>query len=90
MEVIIKKGPFYSVELGKWVKNMKEFDEELDKLRYMSRVEKELRRKSGYNKTPKDEWVEMREEEERKQRAKADRDWEEDLEWREKRNRSGA
>lgn len=90
MHVIKKSGPFFSVELGKWVKDMKEFDEELDKLRYMSRVEKQLRRQSGYNRPPKDEWVEAREKKEAEQRKQADRDWEEDQEWREKRSRSGA
>ena len=90
MEVFIKKGPFYSVELGKWVKNMKEFDEELDKLRYMSRMSKHLARENGYNKTPRDEWVEAREEKEKESQKQADRDWSEDQEWQERARKSGA
>lgn len=70
---IKKNEGFYSLQLGKWVNSQSEFNEELDRLRYLHDLQDEL----GDNRTPKDEWVEQRNEKEKKNLEKVKRDMEE-------------
>ena len=83
-QINVSEGGFFSATLGRHVKDYREFDRELDRTRYMTRMEKHLRRDSGYNKPPEQEWVDAREKKEKKAREKAERDWSESVEWGEK------
>ena len=71
-------GGFFSATVGKYVKDYKDFDRELDRTRYMTRMNRHL---EGYNKTPEQEWVDAREKKEQESRSRADRDWTETQEW---------
>ena len=79
--VSVSEVGFFSASLGKYVKDYKEFDKELDRTRYMTRMEKHLRRDQGYNRAPEQEWVDAREKKESESKQKADRDWEESRAW---------
>ena len=82
--ISVSDGGFFSATVGEYVKDHKDFERKLDRTRYMTRMEKHLRRNNGYNRPPEQEWVDAREAREAASRKKADRDYEESQAWLEK------
>jgi hypothetical protein len=72
---------FFSVELGRQVDSMTDFEKKLDETRHVTGMAKYLTRDFGYNRPAKDEWVERREGELEAQRKQADHDVEVSKEW---------
>jgi hypothetical protein len=76
---------FFSAELGREVRSQTDYNEGLDEVRHVTGTAKYLERDFGYNKPPKDEWIERREIDLEGQRRRADSDVEATREW-QKRN----
>jgi len=68
-----KNEGFFSLQLGKYVRSQTEFNEELDRLRYLHDLQDNL----GDNRTPKDEWVEQKAKKDQANLERIKRDMEE-------------
>lgn len=85
-QISVSDGGFFSATVGEYVKDHRDFENKLDRTRYMTRMDRHLQRDFGYNKPPEQEWVDKREAREARSREKADRDYEESQAWLEKRS----